>query len=100
MIFFCIAEPKSSIGFKLAGVRTREASTQREAREALKVALSLKDLGVILVTERVAVFLRQEIDTLIYQRQLPLVLEVPSQGMKTERKSVNQFIKDAVGISI
>lgn len=100
MTFLCIADTESSLGFKLAGVETREVSTRPEALEALEVAMAMEDLGIILVTERVSAFIREELDRILYQNKLPLILEIPSRGEFKKRKTASEFLKDAIGISI
>ena len=100
MRFFCIADSASSLGFKLAGVETREVSVPSEALEALKVAVSSDGVGVILVTQKAASFIGPELDELLYSKSLPLVLEIPSNGMDARRRSVGEVLKKAIGISI
>jgi vacuolar-type H+-ATPase subunit F/Vma7 len=100
MHLFCIADSASGLGFKLAGVETREVSARSEALEALKVAVSSEGVGVILVTQKAASFIEKELDELLYSRTLPLVLEIPSRGIETKSKSVSEVLKKAIGISI
>ena len=101
MNFFCIADSASSLGFKLAGVETREVSVRSEALEALKVAVSSGGVGVILVTQKVASLIEGEIEELLYSKSLPLVLEIPSRGVETKKpKSVSEILKKAIGISV
>jgi len=100
MTFFCISDKDSSLGFRLAGVETREVSSRSDALEALKVALATEDAGVILVTEKAASFLKQELGNLMYKNQLPLVLELPSRGGSARRRSVGDYLKDIIGVSV
>lgn len=101
MRFFCIADNASGLGFKLVGVETREVSVRSEALAALKVAVSSKDVGVILVTHKVASFIAAELDDLLYGKSLPLVLEIPSRGEEIKKsRSVSEVLKKAIGISI
>ncbi|MEK7868066.1 MAG: V-type ATP synthase subunit F [Candidatus Omnitrophota bacterium] len=100
MTFFCIADKESGLGFRLAGVETREVSSRSDALEALKVALATEEAGVILVTEKAASFLRQELDNLMYKNQLPLILELPSRGESAKRRSVGDYLKDIIGVSV
>ena len=100
MHFFCIADSASSLGFKLAGVETREVSARSEALEALKVAASSEGVGVILVTQKVASLIEEEMEGLLYSKSLPLVLEIPSYGMKAKARSAGEVLKKAIGISV
>jgi V/A-type H+-transporting ATPase subunit F len=100
MTFFCIADRESDLGFRLAGMETRSISTRSEALAALKVSLAVEGVGIIIITEKAASFIRQEIDNLLYRQQLPLILEVPSRGEIKRRKSAAEFLKEMVGLSI
>ncbi|MDP2929231.1 MAG: V-type ATP synthase subunit F [Candidatus Omnitrophota bacterium] len=100
MNFFCIADRASSLGFKLAGVETREVSARSEALEALKVATTAENVGIILVTRLAASLIEDELDKLMYSRKLPLILEIPSCGEERKRKSAGEVLKKAIGISI
>ncbi len=100
MTFFCIADKGSSLGFRLAGIETREISSRSDALEALKVALATEESGVLLVTEKAASFIRQELNSLTYKNQKPLILELPSRGGTSKRSSVGDYLKDLIGVSV
>ncbi|MDD5583602.1 MAG: V-type ATP synthase subunit F [Candidatus Omnitrophica bacterium] len=100
MTFFCIADKDSSVGFKLSGIETREVSTRSDALEALRVALATENIGVILITEKITTFINEEIEELTYQRQLPLILKIPSRGLASKSTGMGEFLKKAIGISV
>ena len=100
MTFFCIADKESGLGFRLAGVETREISSRSDGLEALKVALATEEAGVLLVTEKAASFLKQELDSLMYKSQRPLIVELPSRGEARQRKSAGDYLKDIIGVSV
>jgi V/A-type H+-transporting ATPase subunit F len=100
MTFFCIADKDSSLGFKLAGIETIEVAARPDALEALQVARANKQIGIILVTEKAASYLGDEIKAHIQTDPLPLVLEVPSRGIIKKRKSAAELLKELVGIGM
>ncbi|MDD5194989.1 MAG: V-type ATP synthase subunit F [Candidatus Omnitrophica bacterium] len=100
MTIFCIADQESSMGFRLSGIEIREVTTRADALEALRVAEAREGVGVILVTEKVVDFIKEEIEELTYQEQLPLILEIPSRGVFKRRKTMGEFLKEAIGVSI
>ncbi len=99
MNFFCIADKESSLGFKFAGVETREIETKAEALEAFNVALAVDNVGIIIITEKAASFIREKLSQFIYREELPLIIEVPSRGPVKKRKSVAESLKEIIGIS-
>ncbi|HOW42085.1 MAG TPA: V-type ATP synthase subunit F [Candidatus Omnitrophota bacterium] len=100
MNFFCIADKASSLGFKLAGVETREVGTRQEAMEALQVARATKDTGIILITEKAAALIKAEIADHIVEDPIPLIIEIPSSGSLQKRTSAGELLKQLVGIGM
>jgi len=100
MNFFCIADKASSLGFMLCGVETREVDTRQEALEALQVARATKDIGVILVTEKAAALVKEEISGHIVENPLPLIIEIPSSGSTHKRAGAGELLKQLVGIGM
>jgi vacuolar-type H+-ATPase subunit F/Vma7 len=100
MNFFCIADRESALGFKFSGVETREVSTKSEAKDALSTALSSENVGIIIVTEQAASYIRDEISGLVYKQELPLILEVPSRSSIKKAKGTTGFLKEIMGVGI
>jgi len=100
MKFFCIADKDSGLGFKLAGIETRLVSTRTEALEALMVARATSDIGIILVTEKTAALIEEEVTQHITDQPIPLVLQIPSRGEVTRSKSAAELLKQLVGIGM
>jgi len=98
MNFVCIAERESALGFRLAGIETREVSSAGDAFDALEEARADKATGIILVTGRVADMLRGAIDEHISLNPLPLILEIPSKGDFRPRKSSSELLRQIAGM--
>ena len=100
MRFYCIADPGSSMGFRLAGVETAEVDDERGARQAFREFLGRRDAGVIIVTGAASGLLEGEIDAHRRRQDLPLVLEVPSSDGAGRVPAVEEFVRKALGVSI
>lgn len=100
MTFYCISDTDSGLGFRLAGVETREVSNRIEALEALEACRVIEDIGILLVTAKAASLIRDELDKIIYQSQNPLILEIPSRGDIKKSRSVGDFLKEIIGVSV
>jgi len=98
--FFCIADKESSLGFRLAGIETKEIVTKNDAAETLKKVSLNKEIGVILITEKISALIREEINLFLQGNQFPLILELPSRGEFKKRKNVNEFLKETMGMSV
>ncbi len=101
MKFYCIADEDTARGFRLAGISTRVAATAEEARSAIDEMAGLPDCGVIIITERAAALIRSQVDMIRLERDRPLIVEIPGpEGPLPGRKSLREFVEEAVGVSV
>ncbi len=97
MTFFCIADKDSAAGFKLVGIETREVASRPEALEALRVAKATNGVGIILVTEKAAQLMAEEVRVRIKDAPIPLILEIPSRGQTHRHRSAAELLKELAG---
>lgn len=89
-------------GFRLAGVKeTYDVEEPEAAVETLK-KLMKEDIGVIIITERLADQIRDETEELIEGKTLPIIVEIPDKKGPIEGKAdpIMALIKKAVGVEI
>jgi len=77
MDFFIIADPHTYLAFALAGVPGGQAETPDQARRLFQKARDDSEVGLILITERLAEGLRKEVDALRWEGGGTLVVEIP-----------------------
>ena len=101
MRFFCIADEDTVRGFRLAGVDGQAVESAHEAADALARAADRPDVGIIILSDAIAGDIRDQVDALRMGRARPLIVEVPGpQGPMPGRKTLRQFVQEAVGIRI
>ena len=101
MEFYVIGDPDTVLGFSLAGIEGRDVKDSREALAALKETLGYQDIGILLITERMAHELREEIDAVMTTRKFPLIVEIPDvEGPLMEKATISDLVKSAIGIKI
>ncbi len=101
MKFFCIGDTDTVAGFRLAGITSRIATTPEQTQAAIEETLRNTDYGVVIITEKLADGVRQLIETLRLERERPLIVEIPGpEGPLPGRKSLRQFVQEAVGMRI
>jgi V/A-type H+-transporting ATPase subunit F len=101
MKFYCIADEDTARGFQLAGVEARVATTAEQARAAIDAAVTRPDFGVVIITEKVAAWIMQQVEMIRLTRDRPLIVEIPGpEGPLSGRKSLREFVQEAVGISV
>ena len=69
-----IGHPEAVLGYSLAGVQGKAASSAEEVNQALDKALSAPDIGIILVTQNVARLIESRMDYLQLRSTIPLVV--------------------------
>ncbi|MBI5093447.1 MAG: V-type ATP synthase subunit F [Candidatus Hydrogenedentes bacterium] len=101
MKFFVIGDWQAVLGFRLAGVEGVVVTSEAEAATALREAVARKDVGLILVTEKVANSIRDEFDARLYGHGFPLVLDIPdASGPVSGRLTVEDAVRRAVGMNL
>jgi len=101
MRFFIIGDKDTVTGFSLVGIEGAVAYTRAEALKALKQALNCRDIGITLITERLAKEIRSTIDELLSRRKCTLILQIPDlNGPLQERRSVEEYVISALGVKV
>lgn len=101
MKYFVIGDEDMVLGFRLVGVEGRSVGNVMEAREVFKVATSTEGVGIIIISEKVADMVREDVNKYVYGTGFPLVIEVPDRtGSIRGRKSMKDIVKESVGISV
>jgi len=99
--FYCIADEDTVRGFRLAGVEGRVATSAREAAEALNHAVAHAEHGIVILTQQVSAWMREQVDAFRLGRDRPLLVEIPGPaGPLAGRKTLRQLVHCAVGIRV
>jgi V/A-type H+-transporting ATPase subunit F len=101
MKFHVIGDRQTVLGFRLVGIEGTQVTNREEALAALNEAVSMKDIGIVLITEKVAAGIRDEVEARLYGIGFPLVLEIPDRtGPSADRPEIEDIVRKAIGISI
>jgi len=96
-----IGHPDAVLGFSLAGVGGRVATTAAEVNQALDDAQAARDVGIVLVTQDVAQLISARMEHLKLRSTVPLIVEIPSQGGVPEgQASLGEIVLRAIGIKL
>ena len=94
-----LADEDTVLGFSLAGVQGIIVKTPEETRKAFDDIVRQKEIGILLITERVAQPIRDVVDRWVLGSGTPLVLEIPdSHGPLEGRRTPHEFVKSAIGV--
>jgi V/A-type H+-transporting ATPase subunit F len=101
MDFYVIADEDTVVGFRYAGVDGIIVDSAEDAgRELDRLAAENAEL-IVIITERLANQLRERVNAIRYEGELPLVVEIPGpEGPDPDAPSLTKMIREAVGIRI
>ena len=101
MNYFVIGDEDTVLGFGLAGIEGQEVTSAVEASKALDTALQNSEIGIVIITERIADLIRPNVDRLIFSEQFPLIVEIPDRNGKLSGKpGLREMVNRAIGISV
>ena len=101
MTLYCIADEDTVRGFRLAGVAGEAVANPAEAEEAVRRQAADGGAGILVLTDVVAAEIRPLVDEIRIEREFPLIVEIPGpDGPMHGRKTLRQFVQEAVGIRI
>jgi V/A-type H+/Na+-transporting ATPase subunit F len=96
-----IGDEDTVLGFSLAGVSGRTVRTPEQAAEAFRECLEDRETAIIIITERVAGMIREQVDHYVFDVDFPLIVEIPDrEGPLPERPSLRETVNKAIGINL
>ena len=101
MKYFVIGDEDTVLGFGLVGVRGFVANNEAEAENSFKKAIEDKEIGIIIITEKRAEFIRPLVDAYLFTYNFPLIVEIQDRTGKMSGKSdIRQMVNEAIGIKL
>jgi vacuolar-type H+-ATPase subunit F/Vma7 len=100
MRVFVIGDEDTVAGFGMAGVEGIVVEDASAAYDALKKSEEEGSDAVVIIPERIAKWVREEIDRIRYGTALPLIVEVPGiEGAEEGTPSLFRLVREAVGVT-
>ena len=102
MRMFLISDNVDTLtGMRLAGIDGVVVHEKQEIKQALDEVLSQKDIGIILMTEKLGKEIPEIVDDIKLNRTFPLLLEIPDRhGTGRRPDFITAYINEAIGIKI
>lgn len=89
------------VGMRFAGVPGILVHEKKETSDALNAALANKDIGIILITQKLFEMLHDEIYELKLKNSDHLIVEIPDRhGGAGVSDALLRYVREAVGISV
>ena len=102
MRMFLISDNVDTLtGMRLAGIDGVVVHEKQEIKQALDEVLSQKDIGIILMTEKLGKEIPEIVDDIKLNRTFPLLREIPDRHGSGRRPDfITAYINEAIGIKI
>ena len=102
MRFYLISDNIDTyVGMRIVGIEGVVVHDKKEVREALTGAMDDKDIGVILITEKLVALSPDLVYDLKLNRKRPLIVEIPDRhGSGRAKDSITRYVREAIGVKI
>ncbi len=88
-------------GMRLAGVEGVLVHGKEELKEALEGAISDKNIGILLLTERFGREFPEMIDNVKLNHKTPLIIEIPDRhGTGRKPDFITSYVDEAIGLKL
>ncbi len=100
MQYVVIGDEETVLGFSLAGVEGKIANSKEETEKYLNEYIHNPQVGIIIITEKLAAPLSDFINQYTYTESFPLIIQIPDKRGYQRKVSVEEVIRKSVGIKI
>jgi V/A-type H+-transporting ATPase subunit F len=101
MKYSIIGDDDTVLGFEMVGVSGRTVRDPQEAHRAFLAVLEEREVGIIIITERVADMIRPLVDKYLFTESFPLIVEIPDRkGREPDRPGIRDLVNMAIGIRL
>lgn len=102
MKFYLISDNiDTQMGMRLAGINGIVVHESEEVKEQLEKAIADKEIGIILITEKLVKLCNEFIYDIKLNLRSPLIVEIPDRhGTSHITENLNRYVSDAVGIKL
>ena len=102
MKFFLITDNiDTQIGLRLVGVKGVTVHEKKEVLDALESLKEKDDIGILLITEKIAELIPNELNEMRLSKKLPLITVIPDRhGSKRPKDFITRNVEEAIGVRI
>jgi V/A-type H+-transporting ATPase subunit F len=102
MRFYLISDNvDTQVGMRLAGIDGIVVHETAEVQKALKEAVEMDDVAVILITETLLTLCSDLVYDIKLNQKRPLIVEIPDRhGNGRTKDSITRYVREAIGVKI
>ncbi len=87
-------------GMRLAGIEGVFVSGAHEAEREINRCIDDEEIGIVLVTERLAESCKELIDEVKLTKSRPLIVTIPRSKRSQVDDNIMRYVREAIGIKI
>lgn len=88
-------------GLRLAGVEGVIIHSKKHLKEQLENVMANKEIGILLITEKLSKEFPDIIDDIKLHRRLPLIVEIPDRhGTGRKPDFITSYVNEAIGLKL
>jgi len=103
MKIYCISDNiDTNIGLRLVGINGKVIHEKEKVIEEIERVRKDPEIGILLITRKLAELVPDLIDEFKLNSGLPLILEIPDRHVdpNSEVEYITDYVKDSIGIKI
>jgi len=102
MKYFVITDSTDThVGLRLAGIEGVVVREEEALKKAIASASADPDIGVLLITERLATLCAEQVAPLKMSAHRPLVVEIPDRhSVGRASDSITRYVREAIGVKL
>ena len=88
-------------GMRLAGIPGVVIHSREHLKEQLNISVADKEIGIILITEKLGKEFPDIINEVKLHRRLPLIVEIPDRhGTGRSKEFISEYVSQAIGLKL
>lgn len=89
------------VGMKMAGIESIVLHKKEEIIEKIEELKNDESIGIIIITEKIALLIPEEVNLIKLSKERPLLVEIPDRhGWNKGSDSILRYVKEAIGLKI
>lgn len=100
-IFLISDNTDTQTGLRLVGVEGTVVHTRDEVAAALNKAVNDREIGIVIVMEKLALQFPDLIEEIKLTRSMPLIVEIPDRhGTGRQQGFLSRYVREAIGVKL
>ena len=87
-------------GMRLAGIPGVVVHEEEEVISEFKKIFENKNIGIVLITEKLVKLMPEYISEIKMNRHTPLIVQIPDRHGSSDKNSIMNYVNEAIGLKL